>query len=612
MDNNYQNGFYGNEPNKPFTDKSSNNAQEPTPPIPETPKPIQPAEIFQQNYESQNETVIAPPNDDEQSDLYVEGQGVLHSNKSNDGKDLTIEDLKYEQDPNPISDPPRGFVQEVIQQQKNVQYQPTPPQQAPTQPNFPNGYVQPVKFTPQRVNFDAQTNSFAPQPQPQNGQPQQGFVPQQPFQPQNPQSGFNGNTENPQPTVIPTVPYPEPTAPKKSSSKGLIVLILVLSFLLIASIVGIVMFIVRDLNSSSASQQNSNGITFTIPENGGSVESTTTATVHTESDYSDKIDSSYSGISLESKPKDADTNEDYTAENAFESASPSVVGVVCYSGEITTVEKCSSQGSGIILTSDGYVVTNSHVVGNSKTAYAIQVVTSDGKTYTAGVVGVDTRTDIAVLKMEDASGLTPATFGDSAEAELGEDILVIGNPGGLDFQNSMTKGIISAVDRTVSTKSLVKYIQTDAAINPGNSGGPLVNIYGQVIGIASSKIASTNYEGMGFAIPSATVKTIIDSLIKNGYVEGRVKVGISGYASASSSTIKGILVEGITEGGPCDNTDLKVGDVITALDGESVTSFADIYKLLESYKVGDTAKLTFIDSTTAEEKTIEIVLQEDK
>ena len=170
------------------------------------------------------------------------------------------------------------------------------------------------------------------------------------------------------------------------------------------------------------------------------------------------------------------------------------------------------------------------MVGNSKTAYAIKVVTYDGKEYTAGVVGFDSRTDFAVLKLVDAKDLKAATFGDSDKITQGEDIIIIGNPGGIEYKNSMTKGIVSALNRDASNKNIVKYIQTDAAINPGNSGGPAVNNYGQVIGIASAKIADEKYESMGFCIPSAQVKKIVDSLIKNGYVEGRVKIGISGKA----------------------------------------------------------------------------------
>ena len=229
--------------------------------------------------------------------------------------------------------------------------------------------------------------------------------------------------------------------------------------------------------------------------------------------------------------------------------------MLCYLDDNFDENEPDSQGSGIIISSDGYVVTNSHVIDNSKTDYIIRIATADGKTYTAGVIGYDERTDIAVLKMDNAKDLKAAAFGKSSEIQVGEDAIVVGNPGGIDFQNSITKGIISAVDREVSNTSLVKYIQTDAAINPGNSGGPVVNIYGQVIGIATSKIVSEQYEGMGFAIPVDTAKTSIDSLIKYGYVKGRVKLGITGrsiskYDASQTNMPQGIYVESVERGGP--------------------------------------------------------------
>ena len=320
---------------------------------------------------------------------------------------------------------------------------------------------------------------------------------------------------------------------------------------------------------------------------------------------------------LESKPKDANSNKSYTAESAFDKVSDSVVGIVGYTDEITTVENSATQGSGIILTSDGYVVTNAHVIGNSKTQYLLQVVTSDGKSYNAGVVGYDSRTDIAVLKMDDAKDLKAAAFGNSENIELGEDIIVVGNPGGLDYQNSITKGIVSAVDRKMSSTSLVKYIQTDAAINPGNSGGPIVNLYGQVVGIATAKIVSEKYEGMGFAIPSATAKDIIDTLMKKGYVEGRVKIGITG--SNISSTVAsaygipmGIMVDEISKDGPCYGTELKTDDIITGVDDKEIQSFSDIYEILETHKPGDKIVIKYYrmsDNSTGE---VEVTLAEDK
>lgn len=414
--------------------------------------------------------------------------------------------------------------------------------------------------------------------------------------------------------------------PQKKTKGGIIALIIVLCSLLTIGFIGMMVYgfsvdIKEDLNSDRSDSGNS----FRLPNKDSTTpfetlpDTSSQGKTHDESDYSDKVNKDYSGMKLESNPKDAKTNNSYTAAKASDKVSDSVVGILCYSDDVpdqADTTTASSQGSGIIFSQDGYVITNAHVIGNSKTAYAIRVVTSDGKVYKAGVVGYDSRTDIAVLKMDDAKGLTPATFGDSSQLEVGQDIIVVGNPGGLDYQNTTTKGVISALDRKLSTSSLTKYIQTDAAINPGNSGGPLVNYYGQVVGITTSKIVSETYEGMGFAIPSQTVKSIVDTLVKNGYVEGRVKIGISGIAVTSDQASnynvpQGIYVQSIVSGGPCDGTSLEEGDIITEVDGETITSFADVYAILETHKPGDKIKVKYYSSSSGDGE-VEITLQEDK
>lgn len=299
-------------------------------------------------------------------------------------------------------------------------------------------------------------------------------------------------------------------------------------------------------------------------------------------------------LKLEKLPSDAKTG-DYTPQTAFDKISPSVVGILLYEDKITdNAEDAISQGSGIIISNDGYIVTNSHVLLNTK-QYPIQVVTSENKKYTGKVVGYDARTDLGVIKIE-GSNFTPATFGDSSLIKVGQDIVVVGNPGGLSFQNSLTKGIVSAVNREIPSNTMVKYIQTDAAINPGNSGGPVCNIYGQVIGISTSKISSTEYEGMSFAIPSDKVKEIVDDLVSVGYVEGRLKIGIMGYEvdanmSANYNVPLGIVITEILEDSPMDNGDIEIYDIITELDGEDIDSFQDIYSILEKHKEGDKIKV---------------------
>lgn len=499
-----------------------------------------------------------------------------------------------------------------------------PPYQQNQNPN-PNTYAQPWQYGYGQYPYSGQNPQYNQNNQ-QYGQYQNntGYNQNVPPYQQNmygqPPYGNNG-TYNQQYNPQMFAQYPQ-----KKTKGGIIALIIVLCSLLTIGFIGMMVYgfsvdIKEDLNSDRSDSGNS----FRVPKEDSTTpfetlpDTSSQGKTHDESDYSDKVNKDYSGMKLESNPKDAKTNNSYTAAKASEKVSDSVVGILCYSDDIpdqADTTTASSQGSGIIFSQDGYVITNAHVIGNSKTAYAIRVVTSDGKEYKAGVVGYDSRTDIAVLKMDDAKGLTPATFGDSSQLEVGQDIIVVGNPGGLDYQNTTTKGVISALDRKLSTSSLTKYIQTDAAINPGNSGGPLVNYYGQVVGITTSKIVSETYEGMGFAIPSQTVKNIVDTLVKNGYVEGRVKIGISGIAvtsdQASNYNIpQGIYVQSIVSGGPCDGTSLKEGDIITEVDGETITSFADVYAILETHKPGDKIKVKYYSSSSGNGE-VEITLQEDK
>lgn len=499
-----------------------------------------------------------------------------------------------------------------------------PPYQQNQNPN-PNTYAQPWQYGYGQHPYSGQNPQYNQNNQ-QYGQYQNntGYNQNVPPYQQNmygqPPYGNNG-TYNQQYNPQMFAQYPQ-----KKTKGGIIALIIVLCSLLTIGFIGMMVYgfsadIKEDLNSDRSDSGNS----FRLPNKDSTTpfetlpDTSSQGKTHNESDYSDKVNKDYSGMKLESNPKDAKTNNSYTAAKASEKVSDSVVGILCYSDDVpdqADTTTASSQGSGIIFSQDGYVITNAHVIGNSKTAYAIRVVTSDGKEYKAGVVGYDSRTDIAVLKIDDAKGLTPATFGDSSQLEVGQDIIVVGNPGGLDYQNTTTKGVISALDRKLSTSSLTKYIQTDAAINPGNSGGPLVNYYGQVVGITTSKIVSETYEGMGFAIPSQTVKSIVDTLVKNGYVEGRVKIGISGIAvtsdQASNYNIpQGIYVQSIVSGGPCDGTSLEEGDIITEVDGETITSFADVYAILETHKPGDKIKVKYYSSSSGDGE-VEITLQEDK
>ena len=433
----------------------------------------------------------------------------------------------------------------------NIDFSNSPaPQQADSVP------VQPVQNNFANQNVNTQQNI----PQQAEIPPVQS-VPQQNGVFQNNQANTQGNMpyQYPQQPIGQYANYPQQNVnnngvytgngivppPVKNKHTGLKIFLISVSAIFLICLVSLYAFVATASNSSSKSSSNN----FS---NQPSTEATTVSNNHPESDYGDKTESDFAGLKLEATVEDKGDAK-YTSEYAFNTVSPSVVGIVCYTDEITDVSKCATQGTGIVITENGYIVTNAHLLSNSKTAYALQVVLSDGTTYVAGVVGIDTRTDLAVLKI-DANNLTAAVFSDSDNLTIGEDVIAIGNPGGLGYQNSLTKGIISAVNREVGSNTNVKYLQTDAAINPGNSGGPLCNMYGQVIGINTSKIVSEKYEGMGFAIPSATIKSIADDLVKGGYVNGRVKLGIVGYAVPSSLQSQGIpagiVVESIQDDSP--------------------------------------------------------------
>ncbi len=408
---------------------------------------------------------------------------------------------------------------------------------------------------------------------------------------------------------------PEPKQKDKKGNRGLKAFLICLSVVFAICVIGFVVLVSYTLGQNAASKNNTDSTqkpsySDTIP-----IEATEPAVEHPESDYSDKIDPNYKGLALNGPVKDK-TSTKYTSEYAYNAVSKSVVGVVCYTDEVTDASESSSQGTGIVISTDGYIITNAHIINNSKTAFAIQIVTSDNKTYNAGVVALDTRTDIAVLKA-DATGLQPATFGKSKDMQIGSTVIAVGNPGGIGYQNSLTMGIISAFDRTVPSSTSVKYIQTDAAINPGNSGGPLCNLYGQIIGMNTSKIVSEHYEGMGFAIPSEKIKEIVDQLIKQGNVSGRVKMGVIGIAVTSAemeyyNVPAGIWVESVDENGPLKDSDIHSNDIITKVAGQPVTNFGEVFTVLEQYKAGD--EITIEVYCTETKKTFEekLILAEDK
>ena len=273
----------------------------------------------------------------------------------------------------------------------------------------------------------------------------------------------------------------------------------------------------------------------------------------------------------------------------------------------------AGEGSGIIMSEDGYIITNAHVVEG---ATSLKVITSDGETYEAQLIGSDTVTDLAVVKI-DATGLTAAEFGSSEDLRVADKVMAIGNPGGHELSSSVTIGYVSALNRAIANNTTgytMEYIQTDAAINPGNSGGALINEYGQVVGINSAKISATGYEGLGFAIPIDTAQPIISDLILYGYVKDRAVLGISGqFIDSMTGRFYGLPQgEYVAQlnSSEAQASGLQVGDVITAIDGQQLDSESTLRSAILSKKPGDTVTLQVYRSSTQQSATVELKLSE--
>ena len=271
----------------------------------------------------------------------------------------------------------------------------------------------------------------------------------------------------------------------------------------------------------------------------------------------------------------------------------------------------ASEGSGIIATSDGYIITNAHVVEG---ASSLKVILSDGTSYEAQLVGSDSITDLAVIKI-DATGLQAAEFGSSGDLEVGDSVMAIGNPGGLELSSSVTQGIVSALNRQITnseTGYTMDCIQTDTAINPGNSGGALVNMYGQVVGINSSKIVAEGYEGLGFAIPIDDAQSVISNLKEYGYVKDRAVLGITGqYLDSMSARFygltSGMYVASISNES-VSNAGITQGCIITKIDDTDITSSSTITSYVSKLKPGDTVTLTVVNDLTGRTFTADVTL----
>ena len=298
----------------------------------------------------------------------------------------------------------------------------------------------------------------------------------------------------------------------------------------------------------------------------------------------------------------------FSPQQAAAKVIPSVVCIQCYTTNTyfgsTSSKALYSEGSGIISRADGYIVTNAHVIED---ASSVQIVLQDASIREAQVVGKDTVTDLALLKIDpDGLTLTPATFTSSQNCSVADTVLAIGNPGGLDFFSSVTKGIISALNRAVQdpdTGYVMHCIQTDTAINPGNSGGPLIDLYGNVIGITSSKIVAEGYENMGFAITYDEAAPILTDLMQYGRVRNRATINLTLALSSSvfrmsswSSIPSGLCVTAVT-GDAETQAGLKQYDILYAIDGRAIRSMSDYSSYLLTKLPGETVTLTVYQAT---------------
>lgn len=490
------------------------------------------------------------------------------------------------------------------------------PPQNPVPPYVqrPNpGFVPPHNSVPPQFQQPAQ--GFVPPqnpipPQPNMGQPVHGWE----AQPQGPMNWYRdqqphyGNWQVP-PQVPPQTPEKPPiTAAQKDKRAAFwlkIVAGLMAALLLYCIGSDIMAFRRGDTNAVQTTSQ--------------------TETTDTAKSGAEVVIQQQDKPDLDTSAENVDENGAYTVEGVAAAVRPSIVEIDTYGDANSTM--LSGTGSGIILSEDGYIITNAHVLTNGK---SFRVITSDENEYAAQVVGSDAKTDLAVIKIE-ATSLPAATMGNSDEVVLGEAVVAIGNPAGLT--GSVTNGIVSGLNRQIRSDATgydMNCIQTNAAISPGNSGGALVNMYGQVIGITSSKYVSSSYEGLGFAITINEVLPIVEDLIENGHVSDRVRVGITfisleieevqlGFAEEIGmkeipDDLSGIWVTEVASDCDIANTELQPNDVILSVQGETVSNYDSLCAAIADLKAGDEIEARcrrYHADGTFEEFTIRCKLMED-
>ena len=392
------------------------------------------------------------------------------------------------------------------------------------------------------------------------------------------------------------------TSPRKNYG-GIIALLLVLVIFLSGVAVFLGLSNLRLVSQLNDQNQRKEAMNFSMPEQ---IPEVTVPEAPQQTEPEPSVTIAESPQSHDNLPHaDAMALQDIYSKNL-----PSVVSIT------THTDQGTGTGTGVIFTPDGYIVTNSHVLRN---ALEVQVKLYDGQVYQAMPVGDDPMTDLAVMKIN-AQGLTPAEFGDSDNLRVGDMVVAIGDPLGQQFSGTMTDGIISGIDRDVVVNGRVmNLLQTNAAMNSGNSGGPLINCYGQVIGINTVKIGTfsdeAGVEGLGFAIPSTTVMDIVNQLMEQGYVSGRPTLGIQGEGVTTFQYYyygipPGVYITHVDDALWAEGVDIHPGDIILSIDGMAVTSMEQVNAYIYKLEVGDTVQLQLYRSR--KQFTLELTLMEDK
>ena len=294
------------------------------------------------------------------------------------------------------------------------------------------------------------------------------------------------------------------------------------------------------------------------------------------------------GVTMTLAPKPE--GEALSLQEIYRECLPSVVAIRTSKGKLG-----GSLGTGIVMTADGYIITNAHVLDGAKSVTVTLL--TDETEHEAKLVGTDSVSDLAVLKIE-AQDLKPAEFGQSDSLQVGDDVIAIGNPLGTELNGTMTNGIVSAINRNVIFGGhSMTLIQTNAAINEGNSGGPLINEHGQVVGVTNMKAFTTGVEGICFAIPTSVIRPVVDALIAEGQVNGRASIGVViGALDAAAAEYydlpQGLYVESVAEGSDAEKQGIQPGDIVTAVNGQTVTTTYEVNAIKEAFSVGDTMTLT--------------------